>query len=191
MIVKATFEIYRYIYRLTECKIPGSMRVTFIPSYWQSKADYSIYCWEYFEIFKVIKDIKISTIYLLLTLDSDGHYSSDYIESKEGIPPSASHQTVNDILIWLAENNLTLSEYDIFLANGTRLKSYFGGDVISFNLPRQVFRHIFEKIASSAEDNVFYQLNHNNDWINVADKIYSIEDFLFSNEAKIFKAKAE
>ena len=169
----------------------GSMRVTFTPSYWQSKADYSIYFWEYFEIFNLIKDIKISNIYLLLTLDSDSNYSSDYIESKKGIPPSASHQTINDILIWLAENSLTLSEYDILLANGTRLKSYFGGDVISLNLPRQVFRHIFKKIASYAEDNIFYQLNHNHDWINVADKIYSIEDFLFYNEAKIFRAKAE
>lgn len=172
-------------------KILGSMRVTFNPSYWQSKADYSIYFWEYFEIFNVIKDIKISTIYLFITLDSDGNYSSDYIESKKGIPPSTSYQTINDILIWLAENSLTLSEYDILLVNGTRLKSYFGGDVISLNLPRQVFRHIFKKIASYAEDNIFYQLNHNNDWINVADKIYSIEDFLFYNEAKIFKAKAE
>jgi len=47
-------------------KILGSMRVTFNPSYWQSKADYSIYFWEYFEIFNVIKDIKISTIYLFI-----------------------------------------------------------------------------------------------------------------------------
>ena len=166
------------------------MRVTFTPSYWQSKADYSIYFWEYFEIFNATKDIKISTIYLLLTLDSDGNYSSDYIESKKGIPPSTSYQTINDILIWLAENSLTLSEYDILLVNGTRLKSYFGGDVISLNLPRQIFRHIFKKIASHAKDKILYQLDHNNDWINVADKIDSIENFLFYNEAKIFKSKS-
>ena len=169
----------------------NSMQVICVPSYWQSKSDHSIYHWEYNEIFSLLKEVGIGNIYLLLTVKSDGKYANDYIESNDGSQPPTSARTIYELFVWLKDNSLILTEYDILLTNGTRLKSYYGGDVIAFRLPKKVFSNIFKKTITPAEDNVLYQLDHNNKWKKVDGKIYSIEDYLCNNEDKFFKILME
>jgi hypothetical protein len=127
----------------------------------------------------------IRKIDLLIALDSYGNYATTYSSNEKQSTLPITPKTIQQLTLWLIENNLVLSELDITLDNNMRLRSYYGGDLVVQNLPQGLFDDLNE--LENLNDFNLYQSNSSNIWQPVAKNIHSIIDFLECNEDTILK----
>ena len=156
------------------------MNYTIIQSYWQSKAELSCYMTDYKWMLERLRLGQIQQIDLLIALDSDGNYTTTYCSNEKQSALPIKPKTIQELSLWLIENNLVLSELDITLDNNVRLRSYYGGDLVMQNLPQGLFDDLND--FGNFKDFTLYQSNSSNNWQPVERNIHSIIDFLECNE---------
>jgi hypothetical protein len=162
--------------------------ISVAPSYWKSSTNTTCYLLSHeSSLIQEIAEVTILKIDLFITKTLDGDYGICYANSDSGNSLPVSFYSFQDISKWLKEHNLILSEFDITLSNYTRLKTYFGGDLLVSNLPKNIFDTISAKVFPQAEDFVLYQLDQHNQWKPGQKSIYSVEDFLGCNECLFFQ----
>jgi hypothetical protein len=129
----------------------------------------------------------IRQIDLLITLYSDRNYATTYWKNDKQNLFLFYPKTINELILWLNENELILSEFDITLENNSHLQSFYGGDIIIKNLPQDFFDDLRNVYNYKFEDYILYQTNSCYNWQPVARNIHAIIDFLECNEDTILK----
>ena len=129
--------------------------------------------------------VQIQQIDLLIALDCDGNYATTYSTNEKQSVLPINPKTIQELTLWLIENNLVLSELDITLDNNVRMRSYYGGDLVVQNLPQGLFDDL--NYLKKFNDFTLYQSNTSNNWQPLAKNIDSIIDFLECNEDIMLK----
>ncbi len=163
----------------------NKINYSMIHSYWQSKAELSCYMTDNKYMLERLRLAQIQQIDLFIALDCDGNYATTYSSNEKQSALPISPKTIQQLTLWLAINNLVLSELDITLENNVRLRSYYGGDLVMQNLPQGLFDDL--NYLKKFNNFTLYQSNTSNNWQPVARNIHSIIDFLECNEDTILK----